>query len=109
MNLGPHDVIRVRHTTETDRYGDQQTDSDAPAVELPLVGCSVQPVVGQEYLDAREAAETRHTVWIPGLPDVTATDHITWGGHDYAVAGEPQRWEHPPIVHTVVTISRSEG
>lgn len=100
--LGPHTVTRLRAETVTDEYDNELPGGPDVALEIP--GCSVQPGSGGEYHDAREAVTVTYTAWLPGLPDVRATDRIAYDGETYNIDGSPERWNFPPHEHTVIRL-----
>ena len=107
--LGPHIVERLRSGAST---GDDDWGNPSPGADevLTIEGCSVQPgSPGGEYSTAREATSVLYTVWVPGLPDIKHTDRIRYAGRVFDIDGEPERWDFPPMAHTVIRLTATEG
>lgn len=104
-------VIVVRAATVADRYGNQVRDW-ATASRTDVPGCSVQPLdMAEQVSPDRDAVTTRWRLFAPAGVDVAATDRISWGGVDYEVDGDPQRWQSPTggLAHLEVVLRRVEG
>lgn len=104
--LGPHTITRLRAGVITDAYRNKLPGG--PDAELQINGCSVQPGTGGKFNDSREAVTTAYTVWVPGLPDIEATDRIRFNGVTYPLDASPERWEFTPS-HTVLRLRRVDG
>lgn len=84
-------VARLRGTPTDNGYGDTGIDWTNPVV-LPIGGCSVQPVKGQEMLLDRDAVVSRWVLFAPLDADITSVDRIRHNGTDYEVDGSVQDW-----------------
>lgn len=85
-------VTRLRGTATTDLYNNAGIDFANPD-RLPIAGCSVQPVVGDEFNQGRDAITTRWNWFGPPDADVTSADRIEHKGAAYEVDGSVQQWD----------------
>lgn len=73
-------------------HGNETDDWKNPASSVPIDGCSVQPVQGSESNDHRDATLAQWQVFIYDLvkgQQVTARDHIAFGGIEFQIVGDP--------------------
>ncbi len=107
MSLGAHTVVFGRRPPK-DAYGDPGAGSPT---ETTVTGCYVQPATSAERTDLRDTVTTGLVAYIPGTPDVVATDYVRWNGAVYAVDGEPDRWDDASgrPHHLEVKLRRVEG
>lgn len=109
MILGPHTVTRLRPGTKPSGYGSTTQPDWGNTTSLDITGCSVQPVLGGEDTDARDEVLTRWQAWLPGDPDVLATDRIVWQSDTYEINGQPESWDFAGAQHKVLSLTRSTG
>lgn len=105
-------TITIRRAPLVTDHGAQVRDWDSDDVaEHSVAGCSVQPLTGQEILANRDTVQAQYRVYAPPGADVEATDHVTFGGDDYEVVGEPLRWPSPTgaLDHVELLLNRWEG
>lgn len=108
-SLATETVIRLRGTSSDNGYGDQFIDWTTPA-QLPISGCSVQPVAGTEYLLDRDAVVSRWTLYAPLGADILPSDRIRHNGADYDVDGSVQDWPDAfGLGHTTALLRRTSG
>lgn len=81
------------------------------ATEHTVPGCRVQPVVGQEIHDNRDAIVTRWNLFAPSAADIESTDRVRHQGVVYEVEGDIRRWPSPTgaLANTQATLQRVEG
>lgn len=109
MRLGVQTVERLRGVPATDAYGNDILDFTTPDV-VSVPGCSVQPVNGLQYSDAREAITTLWLVWAPLATDVTDVDRIRHAGVVYDIDGPVERWSvSSPLDHLIVNLKAVAG
>jgi hypothetical protein len=84
-------VVRLRGAPSTDAYNDAETDWSDPA-SLPISGCSVQPVQGDENLLGRESVISRWTLFAPPDADIRSSDRVRHNGVDFDIDGSVQDW-----------------
>lgn len=107
MTLGPHTLTLLRAPVTTDAYRNEVRDWDNPVRTL-VSGCSVQPAGSDEYVVDRESVTVRLRAFLPGLPDVDATDRAEFDGDTYYIDGvEP--WGFEPLSHTDLLLRRVSG
>lgn len=109
MNLGPHAVDVINPGTKTADYGNGTQDDWDNATEVPVTGCSVQPVTAPEYTVDRINIATRWAAWLPAGTPVSGRSRVRWRGDIYDVDGDPQVWDFAPVGHVVVNLRRSTG
>lgn len=86
-------VTRLRAPYIVDRYGNETSTRDwSLASELPIEGCSIQPMAGDEILGDRDARLNRWILYGPENIDVVATDRIRHKGDTYEVKSPSRRW-----------------
>lgn len=81
------------------------------ATEHPITKCRVQPVVGDEIRNNRDAVITRWTLFAPTGADIESTDRVRHAGTVYDVDGDIRRWPSPTgeLASTQATLQRVEG
>lgn len=107
--LGPHSVSVLRAGTKAADYGNGTQPDWEQVTETVVAGCSAQPLPAPENTVDRDNVSHRWLVWMPGDTDIKATDRVVYGGAEYDVDGEPDRWDFTPLSHVVVRLRRSEG
>jgi hypothetical protein len=84
-------VTRLRGIAGTDSHNNAWTDWDNPATAT-ISGCSVQPLIGDEFNLGRESVTSRWNLWAPVDADLRSSDRIRHNGIDYEVDGSVQKW-----------------
>lgn len=85
-------VTRLRGTSSTDGYNDAVVDFTDPD-RLTIDACSVQPVAGDEFNQARDAITTRWKWFGQPDADVTSEDRIEFRGDVYDIDGSVLQWD----------------
>lgn len=110
-SLANQSITVLRAPTMTD-HGAQVPDWTQQPQEIPVSGCSVQPIRGAEDELHRTGERADISVWAPVNTDVTAADHVQIDGYTrpFRVVGEPERWRGIGFLeHTVIRLSVWEG
>lgn len=84
-------VYRLRGHASPDSWGDSGADWSNPN-SLPIYGCSVQPVQGDENVLTRDSVTSRWNLFLPMDADVRSSDRIRHRGVVYEVDGSVQVW-----------------
>lgn len=95
MQLGQDLVTRLRAPSSTGPDGLpvanwKSAESTWSKVDYP--GSSFQPLGSTEDVVAQQRTESTHKWFAPAGADVVATDRLRFGGLDYQVDGDPERW-----------------
>jgi len=99
-------VLRPAYKTS---HGNKVPDWDAPpASSVTVQGCSIQPSIGAESQEHRDAVFSQFLIWLPAGTDVRARDRVQIAGADYEVVSV-QRWETGVLDHVEVGANRWEG
>jgi hypothetical protein len=106
VTLGPVTATIVRPPAR-----DWQGDRAGSATETDIDGCSWQPGASSETLAGGDTVITSGTVFMPGNPDIQATDQVRVSGVLYAVAGTPAAWQDDvgAPVHTEAQLRLTGG
>lgn len=110
------DAIAVLCGAPVSDYGDATAvDWSNPTVTAEIGGCSLQPVLGDEISEGRDAIVTRWNLFVPD-PDapITSLNRIRdmRTGIDYDIDGSPQVWRDPTplnLSHMVMILRRTDG
>lgn len=105
MTLGTDTITVLRATPGAeDDFGNPT--SGVP-VGTTVLGCSVQPIEGDEATVGRDTVVSRWRVWAPVGTDLKATDRVRYDGDVYEVDGEVQRWDSGTLPHVTALLRRS--
>ena len=111
LGLMTQTATRLRGTYVEDPYSGESNEvswDDPDTLEIPR--CSVQPEQGQDdVMFDREMVTMQYRMWVPGRPDIAATDRIRHDGKDFEITGEPMFWGHTRMAHTMIQLRRIEG
>jgi hypothetical protein len=90
--------------------GDSGEDWSEGAVSEQDYPADFQPLSTTEDVVLQQRTESTHRVFLPAGADVLVTDRIRYGGVDYKVDGEPERWKLRGVDHHVeVFVFRVQG
>lgn len=105
-------VVRLRAPYITDEYGNEASTRDWDlAVPLDISPCSVQPMIGSEVLDDRDASVNRWIIYAPPGADIKVTDRIVHNGTTYEVRSDIRRWPSASggLDNTQLELERVDG
>jgi hypothetical protein len=95
MRLGGDLVTRLRAPVAAGPDGlsiPNWKAAEATWSKVDYPNSSFQPLGSTEDVVAQQRAESTHKWFAPAGADVVATDRLRFGGLDYQVDGDPERW-----------------
>lgn len=90
-SIATETVTRLRGAVSTNAHGDEVVSWASPGA-AQIVGCSVQPVQGEELTIGRDAVVSRWLLYAPLTADLKSSDRIRHNGNDYDIDGSVQDW-----------------
>lgn len=105
-------VVRLRAPYVVDEYGNEASSRDWDlATSLDISPCSVQPMVGSEVLEDRDASVNRWIIYAPSGADIKPTDRVIHSGITYEVKSDIRRWPSASggLDNTQLELERVDG
>lgn len=100
-------TVQVLTAQETGDHGRAVEDWSLEPTSRTVTGCSFQPAVGQSDDENRTGSQLTAALFMPSGDPITARNRVRFGGDDYEIVGEPERWDY--VDHVLVRLERWEG